>query len=96
MNLPHWGTERFQGPGAIGTSIYDVRSTPVGVLKLDVEMHELEALRGADGLLSRKLIRDIVFEEHRAAPTPVTTLLESYGYEIIGIRQGLGGPVTRT
>ena len=68
-------------------------SSSVGVLKLDVEMHELEALRGAHELLSRKLIRDIVFEEHRAAPTPVTTLLESYGYEIIGIRQGLAGPV---
>jgi FkbM family methyltransferase len=86
------------GDSAYATEVQTVRldrelPTPVGVLKLDVEMHELEALRGADGLLSRKLIRDIVFEEHRAAPTPVTTLLESYGYEIIGIRQGLGGPV---
>jgi FkbM family methyltransferase len=71
----------------------DEFSTPIGVLKLDVESHELEALRGADSLLSRKLIRDILFEEHRPAPTPVTDLLESYGYTVFGIRQGLARPI---
>jgi FkbM family methyltransferase len=66
---------------------------PVGVLKLDVEMHELEALRGARSLLSGKLVRDIVFEEHRPPPTPVTELLEAHGYAILGIRQGLLRPI---
>ncbi len=68
-------------------------SAPIGVLKLDVEGHELEALRGADSLLSHKLIRDILFEEHRRPPTPVTALLESYGYTVLGVRQGLTGPI---
>jgi FkbM family methyltransferase len=71
----------------------DEFSTPIGVLKLDVESHELEALRGAESLLSRKLIRDILFEEHRSPPTPVTELLESYGYTVFGVRQGLARPI---
>jgi FkbM family methyltransferase len=68
-------------------------SGPVGVLKLDVEMHELDALRGAESLLAGGLVRDIVFEEHRPPPTPVTALLESHGYVILGIRQGLLRPI---
>jgi len=68
-------------------------SSAIGVLKLDVEMHELQALRGAESLLSSKLIRDIVFEEHEPPPTAVTELLESCGYTILGIRQGVTRPI---
>jgi FkbM family methyltransferase len=71
----------------------DELSGPVGVIKLDVEMHEQQALEGARSLLADKLIRDIVFEEHEAPPTPVTELLRSHGYTILGVRQGLAGPV---
>ena len=70
--------------------------TPVGVLKLDVEMHELQALIGAERLLSSRLIRDIVFEEHEPPPTPVTELLQFFGYTIFGVRQGLTRPVIST
>lgn len=66
---------------------------PVGVLKLDVERHELAALRGAEELLAGGLIRDIVFEEHEPPPTPVTALLEAHGYTVLGIRQGPLGPI---
>jgi FkbM family methyltransferase len=68
-------------------------STAVGVVKLDVEMHELAALQGAEALLSQGLIRDIVFEEHEPPPTAVTRLLESRGYTVLGVRQGLTGPI---
>jgi hypothetical protein len=68
----------------------------VGVMKLDVEMHELAALTGAESLLSRGRVRDILFEEHEAPPTPVTALLESHGYEILGVRQGVAGPILST
>jgi FkbM family methyltransferase len=67
--------------------------TRIGVLKLDVEGHELAALEGAESLLSRKLIRDILFEEHDRPPTPVIELLKAHGYTVIGIRQGLAGPI---
>ena len=66
---------------------------PIGVLKLDVEGHELEALRGTDSLLSSKSIRDILFEAHVPPPTPVTELLESHGYTIMGIHQGFSRPI---
>jgi FkbM family methyltransferase len=66
---------------------------PIGVMKLDVEMHELQALEGARSLLTGKLVRDIVFEEHEAPPTPVTELLRSHGYTILGVRQALSGPI---
>jgi FkbM family methyltransferase len=68
-------------------------SEPIGVLKLDVEMHELAALEGARSLLERRLIRDIVFEEHEPPPTPVTALLEAHGYTVMSVRQGLIGPI---
>ncbi|HWY17517.1 MAG TPA: FkbM family methyltransferase [Solirubrobacteraceae bacterium] len=74
----------------------DELATAIGVLKLDVEGHELAALQGAESLLSRKLIRDILFEEHQRPPTPVTALLEAHGYTVLGVRQGLVGPIPST
>jgi FkbM family methyltransferase len=68
----------------------------IGVLKLDVERHELAALRGAEALLTRGLIRDILFEELEPPPTPVTALLQAHGYAVLGIRQGPIGPVLST
>lgn len=61
----------------------------VGVMKLDVEGHELEVLAGAEGLLGR--IRDIVFEEHGQPPTEVTRLLERRGYMILQFEERLFG-----
>lgn len=66
---------------------------PVGVMKLDVEMHELAALQGAERALAQGLIRDIVFEEHEPPPTAVTDLLQAAGYTVLGASQGMLGPV---
>lgn len=64
----------------------------VGVLKVDVEGHELQVLEGARRLLETAGIRDILFEEYSPYPSPVTDLLSSYGYEIRLVRKGLLGP----
>jgi FkbM family methyltransferase len=64
----------------------------VGVMKLDVEGHEHSVLTGSIDLLSKGLIRDIVFEEHNKYPTIVTQLLESHGYQVFGMRKGIFGP----
>ena len=54
----------------------------VGLLKIDVEGHELAVLEGAARLLSGKRIRDIVFEDFQPQPSPATLLLESSGYHV--------------
>ena len=64
------------------TRLDDLFDSHIGVMKVDVEGFELNVLRGAPQLLESRLIRDIVFEEHGMLPTPVTGLLESYGYRI--------------
>jgi FkbM family methyltransferase len=98
------GTASLEPPGPDpmhSTDVDAVRladefSAPIGVLKLDVEKHELAALQGAEALLRGRLIRDILFEEHDPPPTPVTELLRSHGYAVLGVRQGPLGPLLCT
>lgn len=63
-------------------------NSSIGVMKLDVEGHEIDLLLGASRLLTDKRIRDIVFEEHNSYPSPVTDYLEQQGYTIFSIEQG--------
>lgn len=63
----------------------------IRVIKLDVEGHELEVLEGATELIST-YVRDIIFEDHGIYPTPVTQLLEDYGYTILKIGKGVLRP----
>lgn len=63
----------------------------VGVLKLDVEGHELPALTGARHLLGSGAIRDVLFEDHDPLPTPVSTLLAGHGFSVFGLRERLRG-----
>jgi FkbM family methyltransferase len=65
----------------------------VALLKVDVEGHELQVLQGCDNLLKERRVRDIVFEEFRSYPTPVTTLLEQFGYSAYQIGMTFWGPV---
>ncbi len=70
----------------------EIEDAAVAVMKLDVEGHELDVLRGADRLLAEERIRDIVFEEFRDPPTPVTSLLRSCGYSVFSLDQAVFGP----
>jgi FkbM family methyltransferase len=63
----------------------------IGLLKLDVEGHELAVLEGGVDLFRRKQIRDIVFEEHDPHPTPVTTFLEEHGYTLLRLTKQFRG-----
>jgi FkbM family methyltransferase len=67
-------------------------SGPVGVLKLDVEGHELAVLDGAAGLLADAAVRDVVFEEERRYPTEVTRRLEAHDFQVRELVQELRGP----
>ena len=64
----------------------------VGVAKLDVEGHESAVLRGAEGLLGRRAIRDIVFEDFGRYPTAAMLLLEGFGYTVYSLAKALWGP----
>lgn len=78
---------------AVQSSTLDASGvSSIGVLKIDVEGHELSVLRGCRRLLQGRAVRDIVFEEHGLPPTPVTAHLADAGYTVFRIEQGFGGP----
>ena len=93
------GTRRLE----VGKDWYEVPVTvldasvtagrQVGLLKIDVEGHELKVLEGARHLVASDLIRDIVFEDWGAPPTPSIKFLESAGYTIYRIERKLFGPM---
>jgi FkbM family methyltransferase len=68
-----------------------VGRTPVGLLKVDVEGHETEVLSGASALLERRLVRDIVFEDHAPYPSEATAIVERAGYQVVSLSNDLGG-----
>ncbi|WGV29001.1 FkbM family methyltransferase [Halotia branconii] len=65
----------------------------IGVMKIDVEGHELKVIKGAINLLKQGRIRDCIFEEHLDYPTPVTTLFETMGYKIFRIERNIISPI---
>ena len=84
-------------PGASEVMVDIVRlqdrvTEPIQVLKLDVEGHEFEVLRGAERLLERKSIRHILFEDHKIRESEVAALLRSYSYTVFTVEKYLTGP----
>jgi FkbM family methyltransferase len=57
----------------------------VGVMKVDVEGHEYRVLKGAEGTLYRRGIRDVIFEDYRPYPTETTELLQATGYTVFSV-----------
>jgi FkbM family methyltransferase len=66
---------------------------PIGIIKIDVEGHELQVLQGSVRLIKAKLVRDIVFEEHARFPSAVTKFVQSYGYAVFRIWKGFAKPL---
>ena len=66
---------------------------PIGLLKIDVEGHEPKVFTGAAASLASKRIRDIVFEEHHAAPSPTMKLLADAGYTVFFLGRSFFGPI---
>lgn len=69
----------------------EIGDRAVGMLKIDVEGHEPEVLRGAERLLERGDVRDIVFEDHEEYPDRATELVERAGYRLFSLDNDLLG-----
>ena len=67
----------------------------VGLMKLDVEGHELSVLRGAKDALAAGRIRNIVFEDHIGPGSSVCDYLATHGYSIFALGWGMFGLVLR-
>jgi FkbM family methyltransferase len=65
----------------------------VGVLKIDIEGHELHAFEGALESLASHKIRDIIFEDHEGMTSEVSRLLSRFGYSVFGLNKTLFGPM---
>jgi FkbM family methyltransferase len=71
---------------------------PVRLLKIDVEGHEAEVLRGAAGYLAAHPPAVVVFEAHDPQPLaaqPAAKQLADWGYDFWEIPQSLGPPALR-
>ncbi len=64
----------------------------IQLLKVDVEGHEEDVLRGAAGLLEGGRVRDVIFEDHGIYPTATMSLLERCGMTVLGLDHTLFGP----
>ena len=97
LNVPT-GSETNDGiatlqacPGALKSitvqtiALDDFLDKDIFLLKIDVEGHEYSALLGAKSLLSRKKIKNIIFEDHNIKDSAVATLLTGLGYTIFSI-----------
>jgi FkbM family methyltransferase len=97
----HMGLASLRGPGEAGgpddfavelATLDDlVGDQELHMLKIDVEGHERAALEGASELLSRRRIRDVIFEDSGVYPTPAMTLLEGYGMSLFTLKHSLLG-----
>lgn len=64
-----------------------------GIMKVDVEGHEAAVFSGAEKLLNRKLIRDILFEEHETYPALSHEILLKHGYHIFCVTRSTWRPL---
>ena len=65
---------------------------PIGVLKIDIEGHELTAFAGSRELLREGHVRDILFENHEGAHSKLHLLFAEMGYTTFGLNQTLFAP----
>lgn len=70
-----------------------VSDSPVGLMKVDVEGHELAVFQGGSKALRAGRIRDIVFEEHSGKSSPACTFLKDCGYTLFQIERRFVGPI---
>jgi FkbM family methyltransferase len=93
------GPPRIAPEGSRGVEIelttlnaFAPQSTGIGLIKIDVEGHELSVLEGTSQILGQRLVRDIVFEDFYPQPSPVSRNLQAAGYEVFALGQAWHKP----
>lgn len=69
--------------------------TQAGLMKVDVEGHELAVFRGAGQLLARRAVRDIVYEDLGEQTAELTGLLHAHGFEVFALQATFWGAQLR-
>jgi FkbM family methyltransferase len=64
----------------------------IGLMKIDIEGHELALLTGAAKVLESGNIRDILYEDHVGIDSGVSRRLSDYGYRIFFVAKLPWGP----
>jgi FkbM family methyltransferase len=94
---PNWGLASLEAEeGAISVKLSRLDSLDcrgAGIMKIDVEGHEASVFAGASNLLDKKLIRDILFEEHHPYPARSHKILLDHGYRIFRLTRSAWRPV---
>ena len=72
---------------------HHLSGTSVALVKIDVEGHEIEVLRGGRQALTETACRDVLFEDFAQQPSPLSRLLMEYGFEVFGLYTAWRGPV---
>ena len=73
--------------------IFEISSRVPSVMKIDVEGSECQVLQGAGELITKRKVRDIVFEDHGIYPTPSMKLLETCGYTLFKLMRSFPRPL---
>ena len=73
--------------------VFEQCGGPIGVLKIDIEGHELTAFGACEASLRSGRVRDILYEDHDGLSSEVSQFLAGTGYSLFGINKSLSGPV---
>ena len=84
---------QIEVPATTLDSIIDEVKEPIGVLKIDIEGHELQAFTGGKKSLTSSTVRDIFYEDHHGMASNASQLLSSFGYTIFGLNKTPLGPI---
>ena len=94
------GPKRIAPEGARGIKVelttldaFVSQPTEIGLMKMDVEGHELAVLDGSARILEQRLVRDIIFEDFYPQPSPVTLRLQAARYEVFALSPAWHRPI---
>jgi FkbM family methyltransferase len=90
LGVPQDGDQRTI-PVEVTTLDEVVGSDVISVIKLDVEGHEYQILKGGQQALASGQIRNVVFENHEGTESGPVALLQAHGYALFSIGWSMRG-----